>query len=148
MAAAETQDPYALLEVAETATRAEIKQAYRRLALLHHPDRNQQSAASTQRFQQIAAAWEILSDRKKRFTYDATRRIPNSTMPSHARKHAEKSDARKSDARKPATQPAALQADRSLRQADAPLRWQRDMQAPRRRCSHAAGVAAPSCTPS
>ncbi|KAF2136075.1 uncharacterized protein K452DRAFT_238130, partial [Aplosporella prunicola CBS 121167] len=65
-----TLDPYVALGVSGTASFAEIKQAYRRFALQHHPDKNLYRKDATERFQRISAAWEILSDQTKRNAYD------------------------------------------------------------------------------
>jgi curved DNA-binding protein CbpA len=61
---------YKILEVPPNATPLEIKKAYRRLALQHHPDRNQGSLESSERFKQIGEAYECLSDARKRADYD------------------------------------------------------------------------------
>jgi DnaJ-class molecular chaperone len=61
---------YDILEVPATASALEIKKAYRRLALQYHPDRNQGSAESKQKFQEIGQAYECLSDASKREDYD------------------------------------------------------------------------------
>lgn len=63
-------DPYAALGLTATATPAEIRTAYRRLAKLHHPDLNPGNAAAEARFKSIAAANEILSDPTKRAAFD------------------------------------------------------------------------------
>src|SRR5215471_7204713 len=65
-------DYYAILEVSSSATPAEIKKSYRRLARLHHPDLNQ-NARDTQ-IKRLNEAYEILRDPKKRAVYDAQRR--------------------------------------------------------------------------
>jgi molecular chaperone DnaJ len=62
-------DLYALLGVARSATGAEIRRAYRVLALQHHPDRA--GAASAETFARIAEAYRMLSDPMARSTYDA-----------------------------------------------------------------------------
>ncbi|CAJ1961949.1 unnamed protein product [Cylindrotheca closterium] len=61
---------YEILEVSKDATSLEIKKAYRKLALKHHPDRNQGSKESTEKFKQIGEAYECLSDATKRRDYD------------------------------------------------------------------------------
>ncbi|KAM0749909.1 DnaJ-domain-containing protein [Meredithblackwellia eburnea MCA 4105] len=66
---------YEILEVSVTCSDAEIKKAYRRLSLIHHPDRqSSQSGSSTpvdhSKFQEIQNAYEILSDPEQRENYD------------------------------------------------------------------------------
>jgi DnaJ-class molecular chaperone len=60
-------DYYQTLGVVKTATAQEIKQAYRKLASKHHPDK---SGGDTAKFQQIEEAYRILSDEQKRSEYD------------------------------------------------------------------------------
>ncbi|CAG5144507.1 uncharacterized protein ALTATR162_LOCUS1558 [Alternaria atra] len=72
---APTHDYYVTLEVLPTALRDEIKASYRRLARLHHPDKNigcRYATAKTQ-LTQINAAWEVLGDADKRGEYDRSR---------------------------------------------------------------------------
>lgn len=64
------RDFYEVLGVARTATDAEIKKAYRRLAMKHHPDRNDGDAVSEESFKEAKEAFEILSDQRKRAAYD------------------------------------------------------------------------------
>ncbi len=63
------QDYYAVLGVPRTATQAEIQRAYRQLARKHHPDVDK-STGSTQRFQQIGEAYEVLKHPDTRARYD------------------------------------------------------------------------------
>ena len=63
-------DYYALLGVPKSAGEAEIKSAYRKLALKHHPDRNQGNKSSETKFKEINEAYEVLSDPQKRKLYD------------------------------------------------------------------------------
>ncbi len=63
-------DYYSVLGVSKTAGEAEIKSAYRKLALKHHPDRNQGNKAAESKFKEINEAYEVLSDPKKRALYD------------------------------------------------------------------------------
>jgi len=60
---------YDILEINPTASQSEIKQAYRRLAKQHHPDRNPLSS-SHERITRINAAYEVLSDPGQRQSYD------------------------------------------------------------------------------
>lgn len=60
---------YQTLEVSENATQDEIKKAYRKLARKYHPDVNKDKEAE-EKFKEINAAYEILSDSKKRAQYD------------------------------------------------------------------------------
>ncbi|MFA6434837.1 MAG: DnaJ C-terminal domain-containing protein [Elusimicrobiales bacterium] len=63
-------DYYSILGVPKTATAAEIKSAYRKLAMKHHPDRNSGNKEAESKFKDINEANEVLSDPKKRQTYD------------------------------------------------------------------------------
>lgn len=67
---------YNTLEVPETATADEIKKAYRRLSMQYHPDKNGNSSESTEKFQKIAEAYEVLGDAEKKEEYDLTRNNP------------------------------------------------------------------------
>lgn len=60
---------YQTLEISENATEAEIKKAYRKLARQYHPDVNKDANAE-EKFKEINAAYEILSDKKKKQQYD------------------------------------------------------------------------------
>jgi DnaJ-class molecular chaperone len=61
---------YEILEVSKDASPLEVKKSYRKLALKHHPDRNQGSLESSEKFKQIGEAYECLSDASKRREYD------------------------------------------------------------------------------
>ena len=63
------KDFYRVLGVAKTANDDEIKKAYRKLALKFHPDKNKSKDAE-EKFKEVAEAYEILSDKKKRDIYD------------------------------------------------------------------------------
>jgi len=69
-----TIDPYEVLQLSRTASADEVKSTYRKLALKHHPDKarpgDRESAHKA--FQEIAFAYAILSDERRRKRYDAT----------------------------------------------------------------------------
>ena len=64
------RDYYEVLGVSKTAEAAELKKAYRRLAMKHHPDRNPDDEAAEARFKEAKEAYEVLSDADKRAAYD------------------------------------------------------------------------------
>jgi molecular chaperone DnaJ len=66
----EKRDYYEILGVERDAEEGEIKQAYRRLALKFHPDKNPGDATAEARFKEAAEAYEVLSDPEKRARYD------------------------------------------------------------------------------
>jgi DnaJ-class molecular chaperone len=63
-------DPYLILGVPGTATQDEIKQAYRRLAMSWHPDRNPHSNEAKEHFHQAAEAYKMLFEKKPGKHYD------------------------------------------------------------------------------
>ncbi len=67
---AEQRDYYEVLGVAKTATEAEIKAAYKKLALKYHPDRNPGDKAAEAKFKEAAEAYDVLHDKDKRARYD------------------------------------------------------------------------------
>src|SRR5438309_994961 len=69
------KDYYSALGVSKTATSAEIKKAYRKLARQHHPDANKGDAASEEKFKEISEAYDVLSDESKRKEYDEARTL-------------------------------------------------------------------------
>lgn len=66
----EKRDYYEVLGVSRSAQPAEIKKAFKRLAMEHHPDRNPGDKAAEERFKEIAEAHEVLSDPERRALYD------------------------------------------------------------------------------
>ncbi|HEV8550023.1 MAG TPA: molecular chaperone DnaJ [Polyangiaceae bacterium] len=64
------RDPYEILGVGRHATEADIKTAFRRLAIQHHPDKNPGDPEAQVRFKEINAAHQILSDPNKRAAFD------------------------------------------------------------------------------
>ncbi|GAO52759.1 DnaJ-domain-containing protein [Saitoella complicata NRRL Y-17804] len=65
------KDYYQILGVQKSASDDEIKKAYRKLALKHHPDRNANDVeGAKKRFQEVSEAFEVLSDSEKRQIYD------------------------------------------------------------------------------
>src|ERR671915_1447880 len=64
------RDYYATLGVARGASEAEIKKAYRQLALQYHPDRNPGDTQAENRFKELNEAYAVLSDPDKRSQYD------------------------------------------------------------------------------
>ncbi|XP_022659590.1 dnaJ protein homolog 1-like isoform X2 [Varroa jacobsoni] len=63
------KDLYSILGVTKDATLDEIKKAYRKLALKYHPDKNK-SPEAAEKFREVSSAYEILSNKEKRETYD------------------------------------------------------------------------------
>jgi len=61
---------YEILQVSKTATKQEIKKAYRKLAMKYHPDRNPGDKEAEEMFKKINEAYEVLSDDEKRSIYD------------------------------------------------------------------------------
>jgi curved DNA-binding protein CbpA len=70
---------YDILELSKDAQPLEIKKAYRRLALKHHPDRNNGSKKSTEKFKEIGEAYEVLSNPTLRSEYDDSLRYGGGT---------------------------------------------------------------------
>ena len=64
------RDYYKVLDVPKTATEAEIKKAYRRLAMKYHPDRNPNDREAEEAFKEAKEACEVLTDPHKRAAYD------------------------------------------------------------------------------
>jgi molecular chaperone DnaJ len=64
------RDYYKVLDVPRSATEAQVKQAYRRLAMKFHPDRNPSDRDAEERFKEAKEAYEVLTDAHKRALYD------------------------------------------------------------------------------
>src|SRR5215468_10772026 len=64
------RDYYEVLGVGRDAAEADIKKAYRRLAMKHHPDRNPGNPESEASFKEAKEAYEVLCDADKRAAYD------------------------------------------------------------------------------
>ena len=64
------RDPYEVLGVKPTASEAEVKSAFRKLAKKHHPDRNANDPKAKERFGEVNTAYEIVGDKEKRAQFD------------------------------------------------------------------------------
>ena len=64
------RDPYSTLGIARTASEADIKSAYRKLAKELHPDRNKDNPQASEKFSEATRAYDLLSDKAKRAQYD------------------------------------------------------------------------------
>lgn len=64
------RDPYEVLGVKRDASEADIKKAFRKLAKQHHPDSNPNDAKAKERFSEVSAAYDLLTDKEKRGQYD------------------------------------------------------------------------------
>ncbi len=64
------RDYYEILSISKTATETEIKAAYRKLAIQHHPDKNPDDHTAEEKFKEAAEAYSVLSDPQKRAAYD------------------------------------------------------------------------------
>jgi molecular chaperone DnaJ len=64
------RDYYEVLGLSKTASDEDIKRAYKKLAMKHHPDRNPDDASAEEKFKEVKEAYEILSDAQKRSAYD------------------------------------------------------------------------------
>ncbi len=69
------RDYYEILGVTKSATDAEIKKAYRKLALQYHPDKNEGNKEAAEKFREATEAYDVLSDENKRKQYDQYGRV-------------------------------------------------------------------------
>src|SRR5689334_13450638 len=69
------KDFYKILGVSKSASQAEIKKAYRKLARDNHPDSNPGNNAAEERFKDVSEAYSVLSNEKKRKEYDEQRTL-------------------------------------------------------------------------
>jgi curved DNA-binding protein len=94
------RDYYDVLEVTGDADSGQIRDAYRRLALLHHPDRNRDNPEATERMKEINEAYAVLSDPEKRKEYDLIRQTYGSAASGRFRQtHSDQDIFRGSDKR-------------------------------------------------
>ena len=73
-------DYYKVLGVDESASQDEIRKAYRKLSLLHHPDKNQGNPESEEKFKNINEAYQAIGDEGERKKYDMSRKNPFASM--------------------------------------------------------------------
>ena len=64
------RDYYEVLGVSRNASEAELKKAFKKLAMKYHPDRNPDDPQANEKFKEAAEAYEILSDSQKKSAYD------------------------------------------------------------------------------
>ncbi len=64
------KDYYEVLGLSKGASEKDIKRAYKRLAAKHHPDKNQGSKESEEKFKEITEAYDVLTDSEKKAMYD------------------------------------------------------------------------------
>ena len=64
------KDYYQILGVERSASADDIRKAYRKLAMQHHPDRNPGNKQAEEKFKEINEAYQVLSDKEKRTRYD------------------------------------------------------------------------------
>ena len=68
-------DYYKILKIEKNASQKDIKRAWRKLSMTHHPDRN--NGVDTELYKNINAAYDVLSDEKQRKEYDMQNSLPD-----------------------------------------------------------------------
>ena len=63
------RDYYEVLGISRDASQGDIKKAYRKLAMKHHPDQNPDDPRAEEKFKEIGEAYEVISDEEKRAAY-------------------------------------------------------------------------------
>lgn len=102
------KDYYLILNVSPSASRQAIRKSYRELASRFHPDKNQ-SKSSEEKFKQIAIAYDVLSNEKKRKEYDQSRKfVYNNKDSFQSKSFNEKPDAFSQDKKKKPSPPQPL----------------------------------------
>ncbi len=81
MATAPTRDYYEVLGVARESSADELKAAYRKLAMQHHPDRNPDDPEAERRFKEVSEAYHVLGDPERRAQYDRFGRMQPGQVP-------------------------------------------------------------------
>jgi molecular chaperone DnaJ len=81
MATTATRDYYEVLGVDRTASPEDIKQAYRKLAMRYHPDRNPGDATAEAKFKEVSEAYHVLGDPERRAHFDRFGRMPAGVGP-------------------------------------------------------------------
>lgn len=78
------KDLYSILGVSKSATKAEIKSAYHKLARKYHPDVNKDNPSAAEKFKEISAAYDILGDDEKRKNTTTTKLTATASRPASA----------------------------------------------------------------
>lgn len=76
-----SQEPYKVLGVSRSASTEDLRSAYRKLVLRHHPDTNPEDPGAEERFKEIQRAYELLSDPRKRREIDSRARSSSGRPP-------------------------------------------------------------------